>query len=107
MIEYFWTGLDEDSKEPNKAGLFDFEDDELEQDRATTMPKKSAKSTNTGAEGTVTGDVGTMQASFNMLKVFIGIGILATPASFSQVGIVGGVFGMILVGMISMYTMKL
>ena len=42
-----------------------------------------------------------------MLKVFIGIGILATPASFSQVGVLGGVGGMILIGVISMYTMKL
>ena len=42
-----------------------------------------------------------------MLKVFIGIGILATPASFKAIGIVGGVLGMILVGSLNCYTMKL
>jgi hypothetical protein len=30
----------------------------------------------------LSGNVGTYQTSFNMLKVFMGIGILATPASF-------------------------
>ena len=55
----------------------------------------------------MTGDVGTAQASFNMMKVFIGIGILATPSSFAQVGIIGGVVGMISIGIISAYTMKL
>ena len=42
-----------------------------------------------------------------MLKVFIGIGILATPASFGQVGIVGGCVGMAIIGVIATYTMKL
>ena len=42
-----------------------------------------------------------------MLKVFIGIGILATPASFRAVGIVGGILGMILVGSLNAYTMRL
>lgn len=42
-----------------------------------------------------------------MMKVFVGIGILATPASFAQVGVVGGVLGMILIGVTNMYTMKL
>ena len=44
---------------------------------------------------------------FNMLKVFIGIGILATPASFGQIGLVGGTFGMILIGIVATYTMML
>ena len=57
------------------------------------------------AEATVRGDVGTLQTSFNMLKVFIGIGILATPAGFQHIGIIGGVVGMIIVAIISMYTM--
>jgi len=42
-----------------------------------------------------------------MLKVFMGIGILATPMSFQLIGIVGGATGMILIGSINMYTMKL
>ena len=42
-----------------------------------------------------------------MLKVFIGIGILATPASFRAIGIIGGIFGMILVGSLNAYTMRL
>ena len=42
-----------------------------------------------------------------MLKVFVGIGILATPASFATVGIIGGTLGMIFIGLIAMYTMKL
>ena len=44
---------------------------------------------------------------FNMLKVFIGIGILATPASFGQIGLVGGTLGMILIGIVAAYTMML
>jgi len=44
---------------------------------------------------------------FNMLKVFIGIGILATPASFGQIGLVGGTLGMILIGVVAAYTMML
>ena len=58
-------------------------------------------------EGTITGNVGSVQTAFNMLKVFIGIGILATPASFRAVGIVGGILGMILVGSLNAYTMRL
>lgn len=59
------------------------------------------------SEGTITGNVGTFQTGFNMLKVFVGIGILATPASFMQVGIVGGCVGMVFIGIVAMYTMKL
>ena len=44
---------------------------------------------------------------FNMLKVFIGIGILATPASFGQIGLVGGTLGMIMIGIVATYTMML
>ena len=44
---------------------------------------------------------------FNMLKVFIGIGILATPASFGQIGLVGGTLGMIMIGIVAAYTMML
>ena len=39
--------------------------------------------------------------------MFIGIGILATPASFAKIGIVGGTLGMILIGIIATYTMQL
>ena len=42
-----------------------------------------------------------------MLKVFIGIGILATPATFRLIGLTGGVIGMIVIGLTNMYTMKL
>ena len=42
-----------------------------------------------------------------MLKVFIGIGVLATPASFKLVGILGGNIGMILIGSVAIYTMLL
>ena len=42
-----------------------------------------------------------------MLKVFIGIGILATPASFMNIGIVGGCVGMIAIGIVATYTMQL
>jgi amino acid permease len=42
-----------------------------------------------------------------MFKCFIGIGILATPAAVQKVGIFGGAFGIIICGIIGMYTMKL
>ena len=42
-----------------------------------------------------------------MIKVFVGIGILATPASFKLIGVIGGSAGMIIVGLLATYTMKL
>ena len=68
---------------------------------------KNFKAPHEKGEGTVQGNVGTFQTAFNMLKVFVGIGILATPASFMSVGILGGVFGMIFIGCIATYTMML
>ena len=55
----------------------------------------------------MTGNVSTFKTVLNMLKLFVGIGILATPASFQKVGIVGGVVFMILIGMVAVYTMQL
>ena len=107
LIDLILIGLDDESKDPKKIGIFDLEDEEVDDGKVQTLNLRSQKSAEKSGEGTVTGDVGTLQASFNMMKVFIGIGILATPASFSQVGIVGGVLGMILIGVISAYTMKL
>ena len=72
-----------------------------------TRRTKNFKAPHEQDEGTVTGNVSTLQTSFNMLKVFIGIGILATPSAFKAVGLVGGVVGMILIGIIATYTMKL
>jgi hypothetical protein len=53
------------------------------------------------------GNVGTLQTYFNTFKCFIGIGILATPSAFKQVGLVGGAVGIGFVGLINMYTMKM
>ena len=53
------------------------------------------------------GTASKMQTYFNMFKCFIGIGILATPAAVQKVGIFGGAFGIIVCGIIGMYTMKL
>ena len=98
--------MDDDTKGANKVGIFDFRDDDIDDELQTNVKKQSSKSQDT-AEGPVTGDVGTLQASFNMMKVFVGIGILATPASFGQVGLIAGCMGMILIGVIAMYTMQL
>lgn len=43
----------------------------------------------------------------NMFKVFVGIGIIATPSVFAKIGIVGGNIGMIFIAFICFYTMKL
>ena len=51
--------------------------------------------------------MGTFQTAFNMLKVFVGIGLLTTPAAFAKIGIVGGCVGMVIIGMIAAYTMQL
>ena len=51
--------------------------------------------------------VGTFQTAFNMLKVFVGIGLLTTPAAFAKIGIVGGCVGMVVIGIIAAYTMQL
>lgn len=42
-----------------------------------------------------------------MFKCFIGIGILATPAAIKQVGIIGGAIGIVVCGLVNMYTMEL
>jgi len=42
-----------------------------------------------------------------MLKVFLGIGILATPETFKRIGLIGGFLGLILIGILNGYTMML
>jgi amino acid permease len=42
-----------------------------------------------------------------MFKVFIGIGILATPYSIRKVGVVGGAISIIICGLLNIYTMQL
>lgn len=53
------------------------------------------------------GNTSVAQTYFNMFKCFIGIGILATPSAIKQVGVVGGALGILLCGIINVYTMKL
>lgn len=86
-----------------EAEIFDLDPDEV---RSPTQIK-DFKAPHAKGEGTITGNVGAFQTGFNMLKVFVGIGILATPASFRLIGILGGIIGMCLVGILNMYTMKL
>lgn len=81
--------------------IFDLDPDEVK------AQVKDFKEPHAKGEGTITGNASSLQTSFNMLKVFIGIGILATPASFKLIGLVGGVVGMITVGLLNMYTMQL
>jgi len=66
---------------------------------------KKFKAPHEQGEGTETGNVSTFKTILNMLKLFVGIGILATPASFQKVGILGGVVFMILIGSVAVYTM--
>jgi len=53
------------------------------------------------------GNVGTLQTYFNCFKCFIGIGILATPAAFGNVGVLAGAIGISIVGALNLYTMHL
>lgn len=102
--ELFIPGLD-DGGSPRAHGGDIF--DEYDRKGEGTLSRiKTAKSASQ-SEGTITGNVGTCQTIFNMLKVFIGIGVLATPASFKLVGILGGNIGMILIGSVAIYTMLL
>jgi len=48
-----------------------------------------------------------LQTYFNTFKCFIGIGILATPAAIAQVGVFGGALGILVCGLINLYTMKM
>lgn len=52
-------------------------------------------------------DASVLQTYFNLFKCFIGIGILATPSAIKQVGVIGGAMGILICGIINMYTMKL
>jgi amino acid permease len=42
-----------------------------------------------------------------MFKVFVGIGILATPFSLQKVGVIGGPLCIFLCGIFNVYTMNL
>ncbi|CDW75794.1 UNKNOWN [Stylonychia lemnae] len=65
------------------------------------------------------GNVGQLGTVFNIFKCFVGIGILAMPNAFSDVifeslnrnsiqfGIVGGSMGILMIGVLNFYTMKL
>ena len=103
--ELFIPGLDDGGK--NDGDIFDVDIDGLDPADGSVTPKTGGAKSAAQTEGTITGNVGTFQTGFNMLKVFIGIGLLATPASFKLVGFVGGNVGMILIGIVAMYTMKL
>jgi len=83
--ELFIPGLDDDVSDKRQVGIFDLEEDEPDELKDRKKMKKIktlSQVSDANAETTVRGDVGTLQTSFNMLKVFIGIGILATPAGF-------------------------
>ena len=53
------------------------------------------------------GDAGNLQTFFNILTAFFGAAILAFPATFEKIGIIGGIIGMIIVGILNIYTMQL
>jgi amino acid permease len=53
------------------------------------------------------GTVGLFGTCFAMLKVFLGIGILATPQTFQAVGLIGGFLGLCLIGLMNAYTMRI
>ena len=102
--ELFIPGLDDGGKD---GDIFDADIDGYDPADGTITPKTAGAKSVAPSEGTITGNVGTFQTGFNMLKVFIGIGLLATPSAFKLVGFVGGNIGMILIGIVAMYTMKL
>ena len=53
------------------------------------------------------GNTSVISTYFNMLKCFVGIGILATPAAIKKVGIVGGAFSILFCGILNLYTMRM
>eukprot|EP00347_Sterkiella_histriomuscorum_P020215 403338649 len=53
------------------------------------------------------GNVGVLGTSFNIFKCFVGIGILAMPNAFSDFGIIGGALGILIIGTLNLYTMRL
>ena len=53
------------------------------------------------------GNVGIIGTCFNIFKCFIGIGILALPHAFLDVGILGGILGILIIGSLNYYTMML
>ena len=101
--ELFIPGLDDGGKSYRENEIFDLEPDSPE----SPIKRKDFRVPHAEGEGTITGNVSAFQTSFNMVKVFVGIGILATPASFKLIGLLGGSIGMILVGALNTYTMKL
>ena len=103
--DMYIPGLDDGGKlgSARENEIFDLEPEGI----SHSVKLKEFQAPHAKGEGTITGNVGSLQTAFNMLKVFIGIGILATPASFRAIGIIGGIFGMILVGSLNAYTMRL
>ena len=77
----FIPGLDDMGKDGG-GNIFDVDRyDPTDQVLSPTRVKKF-KAPHEQGEGTVTGNVSTFKTILNMLKLFVGIGILATPASF-------------------------
>ena len=102
-------GLDDKVGADNGGNLFgnDVEDFEIlsmgSHTKSTSMKPTSVKQLLTSDQAAE--KVGTFQTAFNMLKVFVGIGLLTTPSAFAKIGIAGGCVGMIIIGMIAAYTM--
>lgn len=71
------------------------------------LPSKSTVRLQNNEITPMVGPVGTFQTCFNMLKIFLGIGILATPETFKKIGLMGGVFGLMIIGLLNGYTMML
>ena len=71
------------------------------------LPSKATVRLQNNEMTPMVGPVGTFQTCFNMLKIFLGIGILATPETFKKIGLVGGVFGLMIIGLLNGYTMML
>ena len=44
---------------------------------------------------------------FSLLKSFFGIGILATPSAFSKVGVIAAILGILVIGFLNEYSMRL
>ena len=103
--DLFIPGLDDGGKigSARENEIFDLAPDVI----SSPIYIKDFKAPHAKGEDIISGDVGNMQAFFNMVKVFVGIGILATPSSFKLIGIVGGAAGMVFIGAIATYTMKL
>ena len=50
------------------------------------------------------GNVGRCSIAISLFKSFVGLGILALPSTFSKIGLLGGIIGVLILAQVNLYS---